>query len=333
MTNETRANIVPRVRFIADGTTTDFFYNFTIFSPEDIDVYSNDLLQEQNYQVIIDKENGGKITFNTAPEKGHIITLIRNLELKRTSDFQENGTFRAKVINHELDYQVASLQQLDEKISRTITFPPYAPIQLDVGLPMPEAGKAIVWNDAGDSLINSELKINTAFKDIHTAVEECQKQTALTVTASADAQISAENAAVSAQSAMLEAERAENAADMAVANSSNKAELDLGNITAVSENGKQKIHSTFAINPGGVVQYAADLTYQAPFSGMICVIAPTGSGNGGFVYLGSTAANLTLFSKIDTVNQGYVNVWCPVVKGQYFQGGRKSAIVYLYPYM
>lgn len=331
MTNENRANIVPRVRYIADGTTTDFFYNFTIFSPEDIDIYADDQLQSQNYQVVIDKENGGKIIFNSAPLKDTIITIIRNLELKRTSDFQENGTFRAKVINHELDYQVASLQQLDEKISRTIIFPPYAPTKLDISLPMPESGKAIIWNDNEDGLVNSELSINTAFKDILSSAETCRSYAAAAETASGKAQTGADNSAAAAETAECEAERAVAAANEATAALGEKANLNLDNITSLSEHAKTKIHTSFGINPSGVIQYAADITFQAPFSGLLCVIAPTGSGNGGFIYAGSTAANLVLLSKIDTVNQGYVNLCCMVAKGQYFQGGRKTAIVYLYP--
>lgn len=51
------------------------------------------------------------------------------------------------------------MEQLQDTISRTVTFPPYAPTQLNVALPMPVPGKAIIWNAEGNSLQNSTIEI------------------------------------------------------------------------------------------------------------------------------------------------------------------------------
>lgn len=332
---EHKSNTKPRVRFIGDGTTSDFFYDFMTFSPEDLDIYLNDVLQSGGYDVSINENGGGRVHFGLPPANGCIVTIIRNLEFKRTSDFQEGGAFRAKVINHELDYQVASLQQLEEKISRTVTFPPYAPTQLDVSLPTPEAGKAIVWNADGNSLENSDIAINSAFKDMQNYVEECRNnaqnaEQAYSLTKAA-AEEGVAQASAKAEQAEIEAIRAENAATAAVATVNNKADIDLNNIVALSENAKTKIHTTFGINTAGVIQYAVDSINQAFASGFVIVIAPTGSNNGAFISIGSTAASLVNVAKIDTVNQGYVTVSHFVAKGQYFQGSRKNAVVYFYP--
>ena len=150
--------VSPKVRYVADGTTQAFSFVFPIFTDQDMNVYVNDTLIKSGYSVTgAGSSEGGEVIFNTAPQKGQIITLLRNLEIKRTSDFQESGAFRAKAINHELDYQIACLQQLNEQISRGVSFPPYSETAQAVNLPVPESGKAIVWDTNGISLRNSNL--------------------------------------------------------------------------------------------------------------------------------------------------------------------------------
>lgn len=204
MVKNVKTAVRPVVHFIADGEVTEFFYNFATFGEDDLDVYIGEELQNSNYSIVSNGEYGGKVVFNRPPAEGVVVTIIRNLEIKRTSDFQESGAFRAKVINHELDYQVASLQQLDEKISRTIMVPPYLTKPVKGALPIPEPGKAIVWNPAGDELVNSDLPIDTAFRDIAGSLAEAK-------TYAGQAETEAENAAGQAAAAAESAQVAEKA--------------------------------------------------------------------------------------------------------------------------
>lgn len=201
MSEKSKNSSKPVVKFVADGIVKEFFYNFVTFGAEDIDVYIGEELLTANYSVAANEEGaGGKVIFAEPPAEGKVITIIRNLEIKRTSDFQESGAFRAKVINHELDYQVATLQQLDEKIGRTVIFPPYASGDTDANLPLPDAGKAIVWNEDGTRLINSDIAINTSFVDINTAV--------------ADARQSADSSQSEAEKSRVCAEASENSSEI-----------------------------------------------------------------------------------------------------------------------
>ncbi len=199
MVKKTKTTAKPVVHFVADGVVKEFFYNFLTFDGDDVDVYLGEDLQTSDYTVIINEENGGKVVFNEAPAAGLVVTIIRNLEIQRTSDFQESGAFRAKVINHELDYQVASLQQLDEKIGRTLTVPPYLTTPMNGNLPMPQAGKAIVWNTEGNALVNSNLPIDTAFLDIASSLDTAREHAEQ---AGVEADRSTEQATASAASAV-----------------------------------------------------------------------------------------------------------------------------------
>ncbi len=148
------------VHYIADGEVKEFNFHFQIFEAGDIDVYLDETLTDSGYNVSIDDNIGGKVIFNQPPITGTRITIIRNLEIKRTSDFQEGGAFRAKVINHELDYQVATLEQLDEKISRSMICPPYIQDGMNMTLPLPSTGKALVWNEQESALQNSVVAVD-----------------------------------------------------------------------------------------------------------------------------------------------------------------------------
>lgn len=151
-------SVKPRIRYEGDGTTTEFSFAFTIFDETDVDVYADDALLTEGYSVSRETQ-GGRVIFDKAPATGTIITLYRSLELKRTTNFQEVGPFRTSKVNLEFDYQLACMEQLQDTISRTVTFPPYAPTQLNVALPMPVPGKAIIWNAEGNSLQNSTIEI------------------------------------------------------------------------------------------------------------------------------------------------------------------------------
>lgn len=199
-------NTKPRIRFAGDGETTQFYFSFPIFSPDDIEVYFDDQLQTSGYTVSRNEEdNGGCVAFDAAPASGVIITLFRNLELKRTTDFQEAGPFRSSKVNLEFDYQLACMKQLEEAISRTVTFPPYSSTNLNVSLPTPEAGKSIIWNQEGNSLVNSSAEIE---KLAH-VYEDCVDLKLEAAQKAEEAGSSAEEAAASAETAGQYAARAE----------------------------------------------------------------------------------------------------------------------------
>lgn len=202
----------PVVHYIADGIVKEFYYNYLTFEPDDVDVYIGEILQMDGYQVELGTDGGGKVIFTEAPAKDKTVTIIRNLEVKRTSNFQENGALRAKVINHELDYQVASIQQLEEKIGRTVVFPPYLASNVNVTLPTPEAGRALVWNQDRNSFENSKLAIDTAFIDMDMSVQRAEGSALSAAEEFSKAENKAIEANNSAVAAKIWAEKSQNEA-------------------------------------------------------------------------------------------------------------------------
>lgn len=211
MVLDTKQKIV--VHYIADGEVQEFNFNFQIFEAGDLDVYLDETLTDSGYNVTINENSyGGKVVFAEPPSNGTRITIIRNLEIKRTSDFQEGGAFRAKVINHELDYQVATLEQLDEKIGRSMIYPPYAQEGVSTSLPLPSAGKALVWNQEASALTNSQISPDNLISEASSAKDIAQNCALQAQNSAASAQTAEMQAQASAQAAVEASESAQIAA-------------------------------------------------------------------------------------------------------------------------
>lgn len=219
--------VIPRIQYVADGTVTAFEFPFSIFQTSDIDVYFGDSLQDVSTYTVSKNtySDGGVATFHTPPADGIVITIVRNLAIERTSDFQDGGTLRAKTLNDEFDYQIACQQQLADNLNRSMVLPPYAlDANIDLVLPMPSAGKAIVWNSDGTNLENSTVEVNaleSTLKDYKTVAQNA----AVTATEKADI------ASDKAETATIQAQIATDKADEATTTLANKAEKDFSNVS------------------------------------------------------------------------------------------------------
>lgn len=141
----------PRIQYIGDGLRREFLFPFLIFNEGDLEVYVADALQTSGFTVSgAGQESGGSIVFSIPPVNGSLVTLRRQLVLQRTSAFQESGQFRAKVLNSELNYVTAALQQLSAETERCIRL---NATDVDAPLILPNAatraGQAIAFDAEG----------------------------------------------------------------------------------------------------------------------------------------------------------------------------------------
>ncbi|MGN0919707.1 MAG: phage tail fiber protein, partial [Alphaproteobacteria bacterium] len=230
--------VKPRIQYTADGSLTDYEFPFAIFKTSDIDVYLGDSKQEPTTYTVseIRHSDGGAVRFETAPEPGTIITIVRNLSIERTSDFQEGSTLRAKVLNDELDYQIACTQQIAENLNRSMVLPPYAEgSDLDLTLPTPSAGKAIVWNADGTNLENSTVEVNALESTLKGYKETAESAAS---SASAKAEIASDKAELATTKAQLASDKADIASQKAteVSNAlSTKANINMDNLSATGK--------------------------------------------------------------------------------------------------
>ena len=204
-------DVSPRIQFSADGTQTAFTYPFPIFDDTDIDVYDGEDLKilTTDYTVAgAGNSSGGTVTFVSAPIVGGMVTLRRNIAIERTSDFQESGEFRARVINDELDKLTATQQQLETDQDRSLRLSPTDSANSTI---IPDkatrSGKILGFDANGDPVVSSddltdmegatESAAAAALSEANAATSETNAQSSATSAAS-----SSTAAAISAASAL-----------------------------------------------------------------------------------------------------------------------------------
>lgn len=211
-------DVVPRVQYIATGALTSFIYPFPIFAEPDLEVYLDDALQSDGYSVAgVGASQGGTVTFDVAPSANTTLTLRRRLSISRQTDFQEAGEFRAKVINDELDYLVAALQQLADDLNRSITL---SPTDGDATIVLPDkttrARKAVIFDENGNLVASQDDfdQLSASASIARTSADEA----AISAANAANSETSsASSANVAASSAAASSASADNAAGSAAA--------------------------------------------------------------------------------------------------------------------
>lgn len=301
-------SVIPRIQYIADGQTKSYEFPFPIFKKENMLVYINETIQTANYTLTFDKtKNKGTVTFTKAPAKGETITLIRDLEIERTSDFQEGGALRAKTLNDELDFQMACVQQIAENLNRSLVLPPYATgNDLDLKLPSPEANKAIIWSEDATHLENSDIEINNLTRSMEEKLNEVSVQAADIQKLTQETTQNAANAAQEAQRASELVNSMSNDMDdlRALVNNalqSDGSNIDLGAMldklgfsgNSTLSNGYYKLPDGLIIQWGTVVCYSTWSTYYYPlaFPHSALIVVGGGSSNGSFS--GTSAQGIT----------------------------------------
>ena len=146
-------DISPRVQYTITAETQagPWTYPFPIFKDANLEVAYDTAVQAlaTDYTVTgAGSDTGGTVTPVTLPAVGAVVTIRRTVVIQRTSDFQESGEFRAKVINDDLDTIVAILQELDDAHSRMVRLSPTSASTVDLSLPDPVAGR-LLGVDAG----------------------------------------------------------------------------------------------------------------------------------------------------------------------------------------
>jgi len=147
----------PRVQYVADGLRKDFPFIFQLITNTDLEIYLGKNKQSSNYTVVDAGEtNGGTVFLDDAPSAGTVVTLVRNTPIQRVSDFQESGTFQAKVLNDELDLLTAALQDVAENVRRSVKL---AVIDGEASLDLPEknarADRLLRFDAEGNAVVAS----------------------------------------------------------------------------------------------------------------------------------------------------------------------------------
>jgi hypothetical protein len=194
-----------KAQFTGNTGLGPFAFTFNILTNSDIRVIKNStvLTLTSEYTVTTNVDGTGSVTLTgtgngTALISSDILTIIGNRQLARTSDYVQGGNLFAEALNEDLDSIVIMMQQLDEKVSRTM--------RIDAG----DIGENLLLPSKA-SRLNRVLQFNATTGD---------PEAGPTADAVANAQTNATNAAASASAAASSASAASGSASAASSSAS-----------------------------------------------------------------------------------------------------------------
>jgi hypothetical protein len=118
--------------YAGNGVTVVFAISFACYAAADLTVVRTDpagadttltLATDYTVSLNVDQTNspGGTITMTAAPATGYQVTILRNVQMTQGSSFPNQGGWYPQVVEKALDKLTMIVQQLQEKLSRSVT--------------------------------------------------------------------------------------------------------------------------------------------------------------------------------------------------------------------
>jgi len=219
--------------FAGNDIADEFAFEFKIVTEDQITVYETDdegvtttLTLTTDYTVTgVGDDEGGTVTRVDGPlPTGYTWYMRTNYLPEQATSFTSQSAFFASLHEAAFDYLTYLVLQLYDRVARAVRFPDSYSGDASVELPMPDAGKALIWNEDEDALINGTVDVaaESAAAIAAAAAAEASETAAAAseaaAAASAAAALTSENNAETAETNAETAEtNAETAAAIAVA--------------------------------------------------------------------------------------------------------------------
>lgn len=148
--------------YTGNGATDTYSYTFRILAESHLKVTIRDTDNVETLQVLntdytvtgVGAAGGGTIVLTAGNlTTDYEISIRRVLPLTQGTDIRNQGEFLPEIHEDEFDRGVMISQQQQDEIDRSVKLSETYP-NIDVELPGPEAGKALMWNALATALIN-----------------------------------------------------------------------------------------------------------------------------------------------------------------------------------
>ena len=168
--------------FIGDGVSVLLPFTFKVFARSDVLVVRADpqgveseLLLDGDYTVELnlnqDSDPGGTVTLTAPLEDGYTSAIGSKVPETQGAVFTNLGGFFPRLLNDALDWLTILVQQLLERLNRTLYLPLSTPTGVSTQLPRPIGNRYLQWNADGTQLINATgLSVDVSvfgFKSMH----------------------------------------------------------------------------------------------------------------------------------------------------------------------
>lgn len=210
----------------ADGTETNWVYG-------------------SQYTVSGANTDSGTLTPLVAVASDAKLTIYMDVPYIQEIDYVEAGKFPANTHERGLDKAMLIAQQLKEQNKLALKLPITSASNIDTVMETPKPGHAVIWNDTGTRLVNSDSPLNSVVSDsiaIYNNTVDVYDNTVTVRNAAQTAQGAAETARNAAQAAQAAAETARDQAQ------SIQAATQTIKDSALTEVGNAKTDAITAVN-------------------------------------------------------------------------------------
>ena len=151
----------PRIQYTATSGQTVFTVPFEFFENADLKVYKNSTLLTitTNYTVTgAGVTGGGSVTLTSGATAGDVITIFRDIAVKRVTDFPTSGPFNISALNNDLDRIVAMVQEREDEVTRVIQLSDTDPaVNLQMPAAASRASRVLGFDATGNVISMQEL--------------------------------------------------------------------------------------------------------------------------------------------------------------------------------
>ena len=153
--------------FTGNGSERTYPFNFKIFQPSDVLVYTAKadtpdemkLAFGEEYEVTKnpDQENnaGGTVTLKKPLPTGSRMIIVSGLAYTQPTTFTNQGGFYPQVLNGSLDRQLILSLQILDRLRRTLHQPITSDKELNLAIPNPEPKSGLSWSADGTRIVNN----------------------------------------------------------------------------------------------------------------------------------------------------------------------------------
>jgi hypothetical protein len=161
----TLSTTTSRIQYNGSGSTGPFAYTFRVLAATDLVLTKRDaddvestLTYPADYSVSgVGNRSGGSVTLTVALETGEVLVIRRVRPFTQETDIKNAGAYFPEEHEQALDHFIMVSQQLQEQLNRCLKTAVTAGPTTDLELPIPEAGKGLVWSADGSTLENRTL--------------------------------------------------------------------------------------------------------------------------------------------------------------------------------
>ena len=157
-----------RAQFNCNGSTTSFPFTFKYVEASDLQVYLHNTVTGATTLLTLNVDYeitpaipgpGGTLDFlgtylATPPGSDYVLTILRFILRTQEVDFRNGDALDEENIEGMGDKLTMMVQELDNKMARTLAFPPTSGIS-NISVPDPVAGAFLRWNLSGNGLENA----------------------------------------------------------------------------------------------------------------------------------------------------------------------------------